>query len=1019
MKEPFRKLVAMCLCAALCLSAATIPVSATDGGSDAGSELMPTPAPENVLWINEENFPDEKFRAYISDTFDVNDLGYLTTEQVAAITEMDCSNMGISDLTGVGYFAALDYLACSFNNLTELDLSCNIALRVLSCAENKTLRKVNISRCAELDSLSLYNCALTELDVSQNTKLAVLGCAENKLKKLDVSASSKMISLFCEFNELEELILGSSAALDTVSCSSNYLTEIDVSKLSGLVNLHCRDNKLSVIDMSNNPMLQLLECDSQTITVTAEFNNGAHVVNLADVVGRENLNSISSLTGGDFDAETGLTTLLTCDSGTNLTYEYNPSFAVNSPMYLYYGDERMDVTVTVVLPDPTPTPARNPAGSCGGNLAWEFDTVSGTLIITGTGAMTNYYTSYGDPAPWHDYADEITNVILPEGITRIGGAAFWQCTNLESIVIPDSVTEIGPAAFSCTGLKSVAIPAGVKSIIGFDDCTSLKTVTIPEGVETIGAGAFGGCSSLTEITIPSSVSFMGEEAFLGCNSLKAVNFRGDAPTFSHAAFHGVTAAAYYHANNATWTAEVFQLNGSNFDWVAVDEAGNVVPTPEFVPATSGTYGENIAWAFDAATGTLTISGSGEMVEATETFPWNTYRSAIKRVELPEGLTEIGSSAFSRCSGLESITIPNTVYGIGISAFAYTGLKEITIPASVTHFGIGAFYGCSNLKKVFFLGDDTGYGLFAFGGVTATAYYPADNATWTEEVRQGYPDGITWVACESTHTPTPTPTPSNEITLELGSLAGTPVAYVDGVPVAMTTSGEQGTLVLPEGTAAKNIVVYTYNGISEIDPHKQYPTGMYVWMVEKENDRYTARRMEALDNILQYAGSSIRITGKKGIRMITAVPGSMKAALTGNGLSGYKLVEYGTVVAWDSELNGAEPLLGAPGVKSAYAYKRGVADPVFKQANGTVQYTNVLVGFTDDQCIPDLAMRPYVILEDADGETVTLYGGRLSRSIGYIAYQNRNAFTPGSEAYSYIWGIIRHVYGSAYDAEFKG
>ena len=78
-----------------------------------------------------------------------------------------------------------------------------------------------------------------------------------------------------------------------------------------------------------------------------------------------------------------------------------------------------------------------------------------------------------------------------------------------------------------------------------------------------------------------------------------------------------------------------------------------------------------------------------------------------------------------------------------------------------------------------------------------------------------------------------------------------------------------------------------------------------------------------------------------------------------------------------------------------------------------------MGFTDEDCKEDIAMRPYIILEDADGETVTLYGGILYRSIGYIAYQNRNAFAVGSAAYDYVWGIIHYVYGDQYDADYKG
>jgi len=91
--------------------------------------------------------------------------------------------------------------------------------------------------------------------------------------------------------------------------------------------------------------------------------------------------------------------------------------------------------------------------------------------------------------------------------------------------------------------------------------------------------------------------------------------------------------------------------------------------------------------------------------------------------------------------------------------------------------------------------------------------------------------------------------------------------------------------------------------------------------------------------------------------------------------------------------------------------------VFDYRDNLMQYTNVLVNFTDEQCSKVLALRPYIILQDSQGETITIYGGILYRSIGYIAYQNRNAFEPRTEAYAYIWDIIRSTYGNVYDDEF--
>ena len=130
----------------------------------------------------------------------------------------------------------------------------------------------------------------------------------------------------------------------------------------------------------------------------------------------------------------------------------------------------------------------------------------------------------------------------------------------------------------------------------------------------------------------------------------------------------------------------------------------------------------------------------------------------------------------------------------------------------------------------------------------------------------------------------------------------------------------------------------------------------------------------------------------------------------DGSLGYTLLEYGTCVAWASDLGGSAPVLGDGRTMSNFAYKQNVADPIFADTGSTIQYTNVLVGFTDDQLAKDLVMRPYIILEDSQGQQITLYGGCITRSIGYVAKQNQNTFPEGSKADAYIEDMISKVYG---------
>jgi len=257
--------------------------------------------------------------------------------------------------------------------------------------------------------------------------------------------------------------------------------------------------------------------------------------------------------------------------------------------------------------------------------------------------------------------------------------------------------------------------------------------------------------------------------------------------------------------------------------------------------------------------------------------------------------------------------------------------------------------------------------------------------------------------------------ANRVTISAVELSGQTSVWIDGVEYAVQTDGSTSYIDLPDGNA-RTMIGYTYHVDDAADIHTQYPVSMKVWDLANEDGVYTATHIEELDDILQYSGSSIRITGRQGIRMITSIEKSKKDSLISDGLTGYTLKEYGTVVAWASQLEEDKPLvLGKSYAKSNYAYKKGVADPVFAYSGDLMQYTNVLVGFSLDQCKDDIAMRPYMILEDAEGKEITLYGGIVQRSIGYIAKQNANTFDPVTQAGAcdYVWNIIRHVYGEDY------
>ena len=377
---------------------------------------------------------------------------------------------------------------------------------------------------------------------------------------------------------------------------------------------------------------------------------------------------------------------------------------------------------------------------CGDSLTWRLDD-GGTLLISGSGDMWDF--GYNQ-APWCQRTGEIKQLILTNGVTSIGNYALVNCSQLNSATLPASLSRVGEGQFSrCSGLTDinyggtmtewkrlrmkydhykVAVhcadgelsPAdtaycgdnlvwslddnGILTITGSGDMwdfdygltcpwesrrNEIKQLRLTSGVASIGDRAFIYCSQLSSVTLPDGLTRVGSSAFGYCDSLWVL----------------------------TLPETVTSIGGGAFSCCPL-------------------------YSFVIPEGVTSIE-SGTFSDCAE----------LTSVIIPDTVTEIAGMAFCRCRKFTDVKLPERLTGIGWAAFSSSGLESIEIPASVNSISIMAF-SWSDLKTIRFRGPAP---LFVcdnvtqnqFGGVTATAYYPAGDPSWTAEVRQNYGGTITW------------------------------------------------------------------------------------------------------------------------------------------------------------------------------------------------------------------------------------------------------------------------------------
>lgn len=358
-----------------------------------------------------------------------------------------------------------------------------------------------------------------------------------------------------------------------------------------------------------------------------------------------------------------------------------------------------------------------------------YDFVVNGIYYAITGSNTVKVTSRNNNSNSYSGSVTIPSSVTYGGktysVTAIGSGAFAVCSGLTSVSIPNSVTSIGDVAFTyCTSLNNVVIPNSVTTIgeLAFHRCNRLTDVTIGNSVTTIGEQAFY-FAGLTSVIIPSSVKTIGEYAFYGCTALSSVSCLASTPPTMAASnvFSGVTysnailtvprgrKSAYQAAN---WWSNFSMIFEINYDFI-VNGIYYLITGTNTVAVSYRDGNYNSYSGSVSIPSSVTYEGTTYQVTAIGDYAFNSC-TGLTSVTIPNTVTSIGDNAFQQCGTIESIVIPNSVTSIGNLAFMLCdNITYMVIPNSVTTIGVGVFLDCQRLEHVVIGSSVTSIGEGAF------------------------------------------------------------------------------------------------------------------------------------------------------------------------------------------------------------------------------------------------------------------------------------------------------------------
>ena len=287
---------------------------------------------------------------------------------------------------------------------------------------------------------------------------------------------------------------------------------------------------------------------------------------------------------------------------------------------------------------------------------------------------------------------DLRTVMIPDSVTEMGGYAFNNCTNLSNVTLSKNLESMGSSAFgNCDGLTQIEIPksldiGGNYYLGAFSDCANIKKVTFERGTTKIASSLFCGCTGIEKIDIPDTVTIIQDYAFKECKNLSTVNIPESVTEIGSKAFYECISLSTVNIPDS-----VTKIGGYAF--YQCKNLVNVILSKNLEKIDCNAFGNCDGLTQIEIPKSLDVGGdyySGAFADCAN----------LKKVTFERGTTKIASNLLCGCTGIEKIDIPDTVKVIQVCAFKECkNLSTVNIPDSVIEIEGWAFESCSVLTKI--------------------------------------------------------------------------------------------------------------------------------------------------------------------------------------------------------------------------------------------------------------------------------------------------------------------------------